>query len=236
MIVTRFSGLVHPTGCAWHFDDTVTVQRDDEDIWIGVWDSTFTVRVSSPEGAAVDFEWIEQLWQRTSAVVRAALDSLGFLLGASLEIELLSGTVDHPPNFTNYYPGGFRSLSGTIRGAVDSQQITPYVTHAMGSADFRHALADVRAAQKLDDDTAFYAYRVIESLRQTYVETGDSGTKESWERLRNKLGLTRADLQDLQEAATARRHGENMAVEQAKKLEFVNLARDLVTRFVTQPS
>jgi hypothetical protein len=233
MHVTIFIGLVHPAGGSWRYDSGFPLKHGDDQVWVHVHDSAFNVQVHSPGEGEVSLEWIDETWLRTSAIVRAILDILGFHLGASLDIELISAAVD---NNSDFFPGLFRPWPGTVREKVSSELTSPYIAQAASHPSFRHALADIRQAQRLDDDTAFYCYRVVEDLRQSYVEEGDSNRTASWDRLRSDLGLTRDELRDLEDSATARRHGEVKVVDLSKKMEFVNLARTLVTRFVDRRS
>lgn len=227
MPVTSFVGTVRPEGASWFIDGRCEFPWGDEHLSLALHDSVFNVVVRSPD-CPTDDDWFDELWRRTSAGVRAALDTLGFYRGASLEIELLSATVDYE---SARFPGAFRPMPGTVDSAT-SEQMAQFLSLAIANRQFRRALADMRQAQRFDDDCAFYAYRVVENLRQTFSLPGDKDRSASWERLRVGLGFRKDEINDLTEAATALRHGDDgPPVDYAKKLEFVNFARGLVARF-----
>lgn len=211
--------------------------REDEKIQIIVRESVFNVRIDTegPEHFEASDGWLESVWLRCVAATRAALDTLGFHLGAILEIQVLTAMVDDvgvvffgssQPRF---------QISDDLR--VEGTSLRPYFSEAMRNPPFRHALADVRQAQRLDDDAAFYCYRAIEGLRQLFVRAGESETNDkakSWERLRVALNVTVEEIGNIAEAAKARRHGGNDASEADARLKFVLLTRELVRRYVNQ--
>lgn len=235
MHVVTFIGVVVPENHGWHYENPMTIRLPgDETTVIVIKGSIVNVRVLSPGDADSD-DWLERLSYRTSSLVRASIDVMGFHLGASLDLKMLTGTLD---NETTLFPAvAHQMLVGTVDGPYVSGELTaPYFGQAVADANFRHALADMRQATRLDDDSAFYSYRAIEDLRQSYVEDEDSGRSASWVRLRNELGLTREELRELQDAATARRHGDTQVLDPADtstKVKFVDLARRLVIRYVT---
>jgi hypothetical protein len=81
----------------------------------------------------------------------------------------------------------------------------------------------------------FYCYRAIESMRQQCLEgdeENDAARKQSWQRLRDVLGVSKADIDVIKEAAKSRRHGGAESVSYAERIEHVKWTRDLLLRFV----
>jgi hypothetical protein len=232
--VTTFIGIVHPQAGAWYFDEPIVARRDDETITMIVRGSAFQVRVLTPAvGTEIDETWVDQTWLRASATVHGALDALGFHLGAALDIQMVSGTVNDRGFI---FPTLLRPYFGTVAGSrVDGAELQKYVPHAIDNANLRYALGDVRQALQLDDDSAFYCYRAIESLRQHFVE-GDEEDRavrvESWRGLRDALGVTEADIRAIGDAAKSRRHGGKDQLELAKRVEFLTTTRQMIARFV----
>lgn len=236
MHITTFIGIVHPQAGAWYIDEPVLAHRDDETITLLVRDSAFQVRVSTPAtDEKVDQAWIDQAWLRASATVRGVLDALGYHLGAAIDIQMVSGTVD---NRGFVFPTVMRPVFGTVQvPRVDGSVLQKYVKHSIDNANLRHALGDVRQALQLDDDSAFYCYRAIESLRQHYVD-GDEEVgavrAESWRRLRDALAVSREQIQAIGEAAKARRHGGADRSNPSDRVEFLTTTRQMIGRFVDQ--
>ncbi|WP_078292866.1 hypothetical protein [Mycobacterium sp. D16R24] len=230
-----FVGQVLPQSGGWFFDAPMWSKVDDETIQVVVQESVFQVRIDTEGPEYVDNEWIERTWLRCLVVLRASLDTLGFHRGASLEIERLTASLDDKGAIF-FQPSQPRFVVGDgLR--VESEVTTPFFTEALRNPPFRHALADVRQAQRLDDDAAFHCYRAIESLRQTFVLPKDSEKTDkakSWDRLRSALGVTKEQVGEIAVAAQARRHGGGDATEIAKRLEYVQLTRKMILRYVDQ--
>lgn len=231
----RFVGQIRPQVGAWFFDGPITARRENEFIQIIVQQSIFVVRVDTDGPEEIDSEWIEGVWRRCLAIVRSALDTLGFHRGASLEVERLTGMVDDKSVvFSRPIQPRFQLGEGDV---VEGDVITPYFTEAVTNPAFRHALGDVRQAQQLDDDAAFYCYRAIEGLRQSFVLPGESETSDkakSWERLRSALNVSEDRIREVAEASKSRRHGGDDLSEQSKRVEFVVFTKDLIARYVQQ--
>jgi len=71
--------------------------------------------------------------------------------------------------------------------------------------------ADLTAAMKHADDTAFYCYRAIESLRHHCAALhglSDANKRTQWEKFRQVSGCTEEILHLIKEAADPLRHGE----------------------------
>jgi hypothetical protein len=230
---TTFIGTISPQAGDWHLDEPFVLKRGGEEIRVVVAGSAFNVRVLSPEDGPLEDSWVDGVWLRASAAVRALLDALGYHLGAGLEIQMISGVVD---DNGVVFPATRRPFFATVESnRVEGGQFLPYALNAIVNPHLRHALADVRQALVLDDDCAFYCYRAIESLRQNYVE-GDHDDRNvrdaSWEALRNALNVTRTEIDEIREAAMPRRHGGHLDLDYAKRVEMVITTRKLVGRYV----
>ena len=230
-----FIGEVRPKAGNWYFDEPVLAARDDEKIQILMRDSVFLVRVDTEGPDDIDDDWIDRVWLRCLAPIRASLDILGFHIGAMLEIERHTALVDERAAlFFGHYQPRFRISDGE---RVEADVMGVFFHEAITNPPFRHALADVRQAQRLDDDAAFHCYRAIEGLRQLFVHEGESEKKDkakSWERLRSALNVTEQEIGAIADAAKERRHGGDDKTAVAKRLEHVLLTRDLIVRYANQ--
>ncbi|MBD1881456.1 hypothetical protein NC997_14080 [Trichocoleus sp. DQ-A2] len=83
---------------------------------------------------------------------------------------------------------------------------------ARDSQPLRRALANLREAIREPNDTGFFCFRAIESIRQHFYEPQDRDTdKPSWERLRNSLRIDRSWIDALTKSYEAgnQRHGKS---------------------------
>jgi len=231
--VAVLMGKVHPEAGDWYFDEPLVVKSGDDEFQIAVVHSKFSIRVTSPSDEDVDGDWFRQLWSRASAALRGALDGLGFYRGARLEVEFVGATFDN--NGVLFEQPNHLDFAYTQDSRIEGEQLAPLTWHAFDNAHIRHALADVRQALTLDGDAGFHCYRAIESLRQHYLlgdEDDGSARKLSWESLRDDLGVSRAEIDVIREAAKSRRHGGAQSVAYADILAHVKWTRDIVMRFI----
>lgn len=234
-----FTGLIHPRPGRWHIDRPILVQDGGRDIEIYFDNSTFNVRVSFSDSHELghdreqDSVWLNPIWHEVEAVVRSVLDSLGFVLAASLEMEMTTGRLG-----TGMIIGGLTSLPAHAR--VDGDRVEPvllgkYLKAVEGNANVRHALADMRMALRLTTDTAFYCYRAIECIRHEFVDPADGAkTAPSWARMHDALGTTQAEMEPLTKLATARRHGESLPISYDDRLTWLRWTRDVVGRYIEE--
>lgn len=137
-----FIGNVRPQTGNWYFEEPVLAESDGERIQVIVQQSLFNVRIDTDgPDELVDEDWLERVWLQCLAVLRAALDTLGFHRGASLELERLTAMVDDKAVlfFRDSQPR-FQTGEGE---RVEGEVMGPFFAEAMNNPSFRHALADV---------------------------------------------------------------------------------------------
>lgn len=234
-----FTGLIHPQAGGWHIDYPITVQDGGRDIEIYIRNSAFNVRVSFSDSHELghdleqDSVWLNLTWYEVGAVLQSVLDSLGFVLAASLEIEMTTGRAD-----AGMIIGGHTSLPAHARvngDRVEPDLFSKYLEAVDGNANIRHALADMRMALRLSTDTAFYCYRAIECIRHEFVDPAD-GTKTapSWTRMHAALGTAQAEMEPLTKLATARRHGESLPISFDDRLKWLRWTREVIGRYIEE--
>ncbi|WP_315901382.1 hypothetical protein [Rhodococcus sp. BP22] len=232
-----FTGLIHPQAGSWHIDRPVVIQESGRLIEVYFRDSAFNVRVNFTDGHQLghdeeqDGTWLNPIWYEVEAVVRAVIDSLGFVIAASLEIEMTTGRADG-----SAIVGGLMALPAFARvenGRVEPQLFGRYLAAVQGNANVRHALADMRMALRLTTDTAFYCYRAIECIRHEFVDPEDGAKPApSWARMHAALGTTQSEMEPLTRLATARRHGESLPLAHGDRLTWLRWTRSVVGRYI----
>ncbi|NLE79368.1 MAG: hypothetical protein GX610_07235 [Rhodococcus sp.] len=236
--VVTFTGLVHPQGGSWFFDTVRSVEVDDRRFDVVLRESIFNVKVTLKNDPftgdpAADASTLNPLWGETEAVLRGMLDSLGFHLGAKLEPQFMTGTI--ADRAATGARSSFPEIALVENQAVPADTMNRYAQLAASNANIRHALADMRSALSLSDDTPFYCYRALESLREEFVDESDSRNnreKRSWKRLRSALSIDEGRAKDLAALAKPRRHGGNPHVEHDDRVDWLKWTRAIVAKFI----
>jgi len=97
---------------------------------------------------------------------------------------------------------------------------------------FRRCLADLREAIRSPKDTVFFCYRGIESLRQYFVEKYNLDEKNSWEKLRDELGVERKKIDDIKNFADPVRHGNGTKITSKERYDIVISTWEVVDNFI----
>jgi hypothetical protein len=167
-------------------------------------------------------------------LARIALDALGYIWSAALDLEIVS-CVDPDGQlhvFNTAFDGlGFRE-QGTGAEEREHATLNILIHRAISSEAIRQAIKDLRSAIREPSDTVFHCYRAVEAIRQEYFGTGRTDTavarRASWDRLRKATGVQESDLRWLEELATRRRHGEPVSVSHETRERAIRLARGVL--------
>jgi hypothetical protein len=110
---------------------------------------------------------------------------------------------------------------------VEEEVLSPLVSEVVAVPLVRYALADAQRAIELPDDTAFYCYRALESLRTMFLDGADEGASRarSWRTLREQLRLTRKEIDAVKVLADRRRHGGHHVLSEQDRMHCLLLTR-----------
>ena len=185
-------------------------------------------------------------------IIRSFLDAFAYLEGRAYDVEFTSvvGHQDGEPWSTlpvwtvfgvempalqerkSERPISFEGLLPLLLDVPPQDDISPGVQVAAPRL-LRAALADLRESIKSPHDTAFFAYRAIESVRQFFVyEEDGTETKHSWDRMGKALRIDSSWTKDLAPASQLQRHGAGMFMDGEKRLQAMLRAWIVVDRFV----
>ena len=225
-----FTGHVYPERYDWtiqpphevivlHHDGTSSLLK----ISLTASQAIVTVHTNSAEG-------VLEMKNRVTRGVRNLTDSLGFVLVAALDVEIISCVT---PDGVHYvFNTAFDGLLDHELSSPESALIfNELLAHANRSAFVRMALADLRSAIREPLDTCVNCYRAVESIRHEYLEGNadtSSARKASWVRLRSAIGLPEEDLRWLEERATPRRHGRPIDVTGDDRQRALRIARKTI--------
>lgn len=175
---------------------------------------------------------ILDLKNTVNRLARVALDALGFIWAAGLDLEMMSCT--DPFGTTHVFNtafDGLRDEEGPERSRGEHQTMNLLIIQGHSSPNVRLALADLRNAIREPTDTSANCYRAVESIRQEYLSSespGSNSIKQSWIRLREATGVEESELRWLEDLATPRRHGASVDVTHADRERALRLARRVV--------
>lgn len=220
-----FYGFVHPQGGGWHLEQPLEIAFEDGLWTLLVADSQFRVLV-----AAAIPEDIKTFLNEVTGIVQGCLDGLGYLLGAALTAELMGGFV--PPNNVIVRQYTWPELATTDGPVVSGEELGPFLRTSISIPEIRLALADLALALSRPDDTQFYCYRAVESIRQWLMRKDGIADSLSWPHLRLRLGFTETDLKALAIASRRRRHGAADGLSETERIGLLKLARDVVGKAV----
>ena len=171
-------------------------------------------------------------------LARIALDALGYIWSAGLDLEIVSCVdADGQLHVFNTAFDGFREEGP---GAAEREQATLnlLIDKSVTSQAVRQAVKDVRGAIREPSDTVFHCYRAVEAIRQEYVDAGQPdmsrARRDSWNRLRQVTGVEESDLRWLENLATPRRHGEPVSASQETRARAIRIARTVIEKFCAE--
>jgi hypothetical protein len=192
-------------------------------IWIAA--GQFMVDVNVTRGAP-GFLTLRNL---VEANLRNVTDTIGYLHGVSIDIDMISAA-NLETNERHFFPPGIPVL-------VQRRQIASPVTvtedgllGAIGKDPYAHTvMADFREAMRNPYDTGFFCYRAIEAMMQSMKTSSDEDEKTSWPRLRGTLHVDIGAIQNVQKHAVLRRHGKTGDIS-GEEREKVLVITDEITR------
>ena len=97
------------------------------------------------------------------------------------------------------------------------------------------AMNDLSLAMKHADDTAFYCYRAIETLRQHCAERNEITSKpdaRQWEVFRQFSGVKKDDILAIKRKADPLRHGKHLGVSGKEREVLFNQTWDIVENYL----
>jgi len=159
-------------------------------------------------------------------------DPLAFLVGKYLSVEIL-GVIT---------PSGHKRVFGVEHSYIQ-EKISPkdvqekwfpkimnaYQTEA--SPYLQRCFTDYRLALEHAEDTGFYCFRAIESLRQFFNEQGDKN--RSWKKLRDATNTDRDTIEEnIQEYSKNRRHGDVYLITGEERKLVLETTWDIITGFI----
>jgi len=234
-ICYNFFGIVHPERA------NVTISRIGMILnlpEVGIVDvevsSTITCsQISVSAYSLTKIEDVPSLKNYIEDAIRIEVDVLGYLNGCGYSIEIIQmiDSLGSPPVI-------FGVDIPILRPALESDFTLAFseiidLFRDYKSDALRRSLADFREAIRNPKDTAFFCFRSIESLRHFFIsEKNAKDKKQSWECLREELGIEKSEIEAIQVFADPIRHGDTRYISGAQRAEVYTITKAMIEKFI----
>jgi len=221
-----FNGRIKPEWASFSFSDPIILESvsatgEQAKATVSVHRGRISVAVEAQAETEQD---VEILRYYVETVTRAIADSYGFTVGAAFDVEIAACVTLK----------GEQVAFGIGLDELKQEAIEPesLLQATLRAPHLQRALADYRLAIQTPHDTAFYAYRAIESVREHFRgETAGISSQKAWERMRNALDLTKEALTRWKDLADLQRHGVLVeSINQGERVENLRSAADVINR------
>lgn len=235
MTTYLFQGLVHPERaqitlqCSLEFSHLSSSEQATARIsivlnQIAVWIDTNVV-------------WdIHDLRNVAKSIVSHELEVVGFIKGYAYDVEIRR--VLNPEHGVDYVFGVDIPCIAERNREVDlAERIAMVRTKTTGPEGIylHRCFSDLISAMKNADDTGFYCYRALESLRQHCIQKfglDPEKKSEQWAKLRDLAGCNESVLREIKASADHSRHGGVVSVTSAQRQRLFLLTWDVVDGYL----
>jgi hypothetical protein len=228
-----FFGKVHPERCLVSIPELrIRVVTEDREI-----DGDLVFYVSLSQIIAIfSCDRLVQnyltLKNSVEDLIRTAIDALGYTNGCGYDIEIIE-IIDSLGNSPTVFGVGIPAIRDSAKEAGVTFQNVMDVFRDPRGWRLKRCLADLREAIRVPQDTGFFCYRGIESLRQFFKQEKETkDDKQSWEILRTELGVDRSDLDEIKKWADPLRHGDSVAISDAMRASVFRRTWSIVNKFI----
>jgi len=120
------------------------------------------------------------------------------------------------------------------------KEISKNFTNILNTTSGKHGIyftrcyKDLNLALKDTEDTAFYCFRAIESLKQYCAEHFDiTNEKDQWKKVSEISGYDQEYIAKIKTNANALRHGDYAISDEKDRIEFLTRTWNVVEKFIT---
>jgi hypothetical protein len=227
---TLFSGVVLPERASIsvsnvHSQIVDAAGKPYAMITLNIYANQVTVAVDSDES---DLYTLRNIVRSEAEFVTSVA---GFLLGHGYDVEITKA-FDPQLSATQVFGVDIPVVSHRAQGrdiAALVNAIFP-LCYGRDAVFLRRCLSDLTASLKRLDDTAFYCYRALESLRQSFGTGLSDG--EQWKAMAQALGSSKEDMEPLQRAAFPARHGAAKLLTDDERGKLYTYTWDIVEKYI----
>lgn len=186
--------------------------------------------------ALVEAEESEDIYTLRNVVkgtIELITDIIGFVRGYAYDVEIVK-VVNEDLELSHVFgiqiPALEERNKRTVPDAVN--YIYPLCLGADGKY-LKRALGDLGMSIRHADDTAFYCFRAIESLKQYFgYVTGKTEDKEQWQEMTKAIGDHRTTVEPIRKLAFPARHGLPEAITDEERKNLFFAAWEIVEAFI----
>jgi hypothetical protein len=194
-------------------------------IKLNIFQNQITVAVESEEKDIFTLRnWIK-------SEVEFVTNIAGFLMGYGYDVEI---TKSHTEDLSMTQVFGIdipvlaeRAQMRDFNNSINS--IFP-LCYGVEAIFLRRALADLSSAIKHADDTAFYCFRAIESLRQSFG--ADLPDADQWKAMSEAVGSSKEEMEPLRSHAFPARHGIPKPLTDKDRQQFFLYTWNIVEKYI----
>lgn len=155
------------------------------------------------------------------------IDAYSYQEGIFREVELHTCISDEE---VYTFQSNHLNVGGYEKTTFDSKEI---VKLFFKSPHLANALSSFRKAMRYPEDRAVFCYRAVENIRHHFTNSKDKGKAESWERMRDSLGISKETMVALSKHSTPARHGNIIDISDDLNKEIVQIAITVIDAFIT---
>jgi hypothetical protein len=164
------------------------------------------------------------------------LNAIAFTTGTVFEVDVIGVIRDRDDradgSFDFHYFDNVHDIIAERSASFDFRQIWELCNTEDG-LPLRRCLNDLRSALKELDDSPFYCYRAMETIKGHIGHRfGETTDKRQWEVMRKVLGLNRADLEVVKKLADPLRHGHLLNFEGSQWREIVRISWNVADAYI----
>ena len=169
-------------------------------------------------------------------LVQDHLAMLSYLKGYAYDLEITR--VLNPSRGIDYVFGIDIPCISERGKSIDLQKEMSRLREKMSGPNgvlFGRCLKDLTSSMKYPDDTGFYCYRAIESLRHHCSSVHglvDAEKSRQWAKFREIAGCSEESIRIIKNAADPLRHGEVIGVTADKRAELFQITWDIVDAYL----
>lgn len=182
-----------------------------------------------------DAEWdIFDLRNVAKQLVADHLAMIGYIKGYAYDLEIRQ-ILNTEKNIDYVYGIDIQCIEDRNKGKDVSSEVARIVAHSGGESGtfIRRCLNDLIMAMKHPDDTAFYCFRALESLKH-YCRVRFEIESESgqWKKLSELTGTGKGDIEFIREKAFPTRHGDIVGITSDDRKKMFLKTWDIVDAFL----
>ena len=234
-----FSGVVRPERACLSLDFTIGVSHLGTGIPCKVHVSIICNQMAV--WVETDHVWdIFDLKNMVKTVVTNHIAMLAYLKGYAYEIEI--DRVLNPARNVDYVFGiGIPCLEKRCASVDPNLALNALADKAIGpdGVYLTRCFNDLASAMTHADDTAFYCYRAIESLRKHCASRYgllEKGDNEQWMKFRDVAGVQKTEVIKIKDAADPLRHGDVSSMTSDERAKLFMSTWDIVDAYLATVS